>query len=68
LKVGDYVVDKYGNVGGVRQVGMPFDGSAVQVHWYAFISDFEAPHPFVKQKYLTVVTKEVADIIKCSKP
>jgi hypothetical protein len=69
LKAGDQVVDRHGNVGEVKQVGHNFfDIDAVQVHWYAFMSDFEVPHPFVKQKYLTVVTKEVADIIRSSKP
>ena len=67
MKRGDCVIDKYGNVGDVKQVSMPFDKDAVQVHWHAFISDFEMPHPFVKQKYLTVITKEVADIIISSK-
>ena len=60
----DWVIDKHGNVGRVVAVGHYCDDYAVQVVWSALI-DGQIRSPWVKQKYLTVVTKEVADIARC---
>jgi hypothetical protein len=62
MKVGDWVVDRYQNVGVVAKLNEPMS-YAVMVKWRAYLSRWEVPHPFVEKKYLTVITKEVADVI-----
>lgn len=70
MKVGDWVLDRHENLGRVKRLDIPHDhkGKAVEVSWHAFVSNWEVPHPFVDKKYLTVVTKEVADILIAVKP
>lgn len=68
MKTGDWVIDRYEHVGRIERMGLRMDEHAVQVVWHASMSDWVVPHPFVKQKYLTVITKEVADILIAVKP
>lgn len=63
MKIGDWVFDKHGNVGVIRRMGLQIDEHAVEVWWH-FIQENQMRNPFVKQKYLTVVTKEVADVMR----
>lgn len=65
MKIGDWVIDRHGNLGVVKTLDIPHDHKhkAVAVAWHAFVSVWEVPHPFVDKKYLTVIAKEVADIL-----
>jgi hypothetical protein len=65
MKIDDWVTDKHGNIGQVERLAMPFDEQAVQVIWKSLPFQ-QVRSPFAKRKYLTVITKEVADIIRSS--
>jgi hypothetical protein len=62
MNIGDYVLDRYGNVGVISKLNEPIS-HAVMVKWQARLDEWKVPHPFVERKYLTVITKEVADVI-----
>jgi hypothetical protein len=60
LRVGVWVLDKHGNVGRITQPRIDKDGTVVR--WY-HLEPNQMRSPYVKQKYLTVITEPVARII-----
>ena len=62
MKAGDWVLDRYGSMGQVKQVGMEFDPHAIRVAWIVMGTN-QIRSSFTKQKYLTIIDESVANII-----